>query len=330
MAPMSTSSPLPSAPAAAVPASPADRSAPLGTRLPGPVRVFGWMVLAGAAFAAMGGLIKFAARDLHPFEVAFFRCFFGLVWMLPWLLRRGPAALRTRRLPLYAVRAAIGLIGMLAGFYALRFIALADATALSFTAPLFATVGAAVVLGETVRRRRWTATLLGFAGVLIILRPGATAAEPAAVWTLLAAATSAANMLIVKRLTDTEPTEAVVTWMVVMMTPMTLLAALPFWQWPSTAEWAVLVSIGLCGTIGHLAFTRGFAAGEASLVMTFDYLRMPFAAAIGWMAFGEVPTVWTFAGAAVIAGSATYIAHREARLARTGAGAAGLGKPAGQ
>jgi len=283
------------------------------------MRVAVWMALAGFAFAAMGGLIKFAARDLHPFEVAFFRCFFGLLWMVPWLLRRGPGALRTGRMTLYWARAVIGLVGMLAGFYALRYIALADATALSFTAPLFATVGAALILRETVRRRRWTATLLGFVGVLIILRPGATTVDPAALWTLLAAATTAANVLIVKRLTDTEPTEAVVTWMVVMMTPMTLVAALLFWEWPTPVQLMIMAAIGLCGTLGHLAVTRGFAAGEASLVMSFDYLKMPFAAVIGWLAFGELPTVWTFLGAAVIAGSAAYIAHREATLARAAA-----------
>src|SRR3546814_21187981 len=94
---------------------------------------------------------------------------------------------------------------MLAGFYALRYIPLADATALSFTAPLFATVGAALILRETVRRRRWTATLLGFAGVLIILCPGVTTVAAAALWTLLAAATSAAHIPYVKRLTDTAP-----------------------------------------------------------------------------------------------------------------------------
>jgi len=297
-------------------------------RLPGPVRVVVWMTIAGAAFAAMGGLIKFTARDMHPFEVAFFRCFFGLLWMAPWLLRRGPRALRTRKLPLYATRAVFGLIGMLSGFYALRYISLADATALSFTAPLFATLGAALILRETVRRRRWTATLLGFIGVLIILRPGVTAVDPAALWTLLAAATTAANMLIVKRLTDTEPTEAVVTWMVVMMTPMTLIAALPFWTAPTGEQWLALILLGLCGTIGHLAITRGFAAGEASLVMSFEYIRMPFAAAIGWIVFAEVPTVWTFLGAAVIAGSAAYIAHREAALARAARHRLGLSKPA--
>lgn len=280
------------------------------------MRVAVWMTISGAAFAGMGALIKFAAHDLHPFEVAFFRCLFGLAWMAPWILRRGPRVLRTRRLPLYTVRATVGLVGMLSGFYALRFIALADATALSFTAPLFATVGAALVLGETVRRRRWTATGLGFVGVLIILRPGATVVEPAALWTLVGALTTAINMLIVKRLTATEPSEAVVTWMVVMMTPMTLVAALPFWLTPTPGQLAVLAALGLCGTIGHLAVTRGFAAGEASLVSSFDYLRMPFAAAFGWLAFGEIPTGWTFGGAAVIAGSATYIAHREAALAR--------------
>lgn len=325
-------SPAPLSPAPidqAVQPAPPGRGDPLG-RLPGPMRVAVWMALAGLAFAAMGGLIKYAARDLHPFEVAFFRCFFGLLWMAPWLLRHGPSALRTTKLPLYSARAVIGLVGMLAGFYALRYIALADATALSFTAPLFATVGAALILRETVRRRRWTATVLGFVGVLIILRPGATAVEPAALWTLLAAATSAANMLIVKRLTDTEPTEAVVTWMVVMMAPMTLVAALPFWEWPTWTQLGIMAALGLCGTLGHLAVTRGFAAGEASLVMSFDYLRMPFAAAIGWLAFSEVPTVWTFLGAAVIAGSAAYIAHREATLARAAAGRRAAVEPGDQ
>jgi len=100
---------------------------------------------------------------------------------------------------------------------------------------------------------------------------------------------------------------------------MTLVAALLFWEWPTPVQLMIMAAIGLCGTLGHLAVTRGFAAGEASLVMSFDYLKMPFAAVIGWLAFGELPTVWTFLGAAVIAGSAAYIAHREATLARAAA-----------
>lgn len=285
--------------------------------LSGPVRCAFWMALAGVAFSAMGGLIKFLSGDLHPFQVAFFRCFFGLVWMLPWLLRRGPAALRTRRLPLYLSRAVFGVIGMLSGFYAVAHLALADATALSFTAPLFATVGAALILRERVRLRRWSATLLGFVGVLVILRPGAAAIDPAVVWALLSAATMAANMLIVKRLTDTEPSEAVVTWMVLLLAPLTLVAAVPVWTWPADWHWPYLLAMGLAGTLGHLCITRGFKAADASLAMTFEYVRMPMSAAVGVVVFAERPTVWTFLGAGIVALSSAYIAHRESKLART-------------
>ena len=284
--------------------------------LSGPVRCAFWMVLAGVGFSAMGGLIKFMSTDMHPFQVAFFRCFFGLVWMLPWLIRRGPRALKTKRLPLYLTRATFGVIGMLSGFYALAHLALADATALSFTAPLFATVGAALILRERVRLRRWSATLLGFVGVLVILRPGATAIDPAVFWSLVAAATTAANMLIVKRLTDTEPSEAVVVWMVLMLTPLTLLATLPFWVWPTLEQWPYLAAMGLAGTLGHLCITRGFKAADASLAMTFEYARMPMSAAVGIVIFSEKPTVWTFLGAGIVALASAYIAHRETTLAR--------------
>jgi len=285
--------------------------------LSGPARCAVWMVLAGMAFSTMGGLIKFLAAYMHAFEVAFFRCFFGLLWMLPWLVRRGPTALRTRRFPLYLARGAFGVAGMLGGFYAVAHLDLADATALSFTAPLFATVGAALVLRERVRLRRWSATILGFIGVLVILRPGAGGEiDIAVVASLLGAATMAANMLIVKRLTDTEPTEAVVVWMVVLLAPMTLIAALPVWVWPEPWQWPYLAAMGLAGTLGHLAVTRGFKAADASLAMTFEYVRMPMSAGVGIVVFSERPTVWTFIGAGIVAASSAYIAHRESTLAR--------------
>lgn len=288
--------------------------------LPTPLRVAVWSVLASLAFAAMSGLIKLLSQDLHPFQAAFFRCAFGLMWMLPWLFRRGSGALRTTRMPLYLARAGLGVVGMLAGFYAIGRMPLAEASALSFTAPLFATVGAALILHETVRLRRWTATLLGFAGVLIILRPGFASVDPVAFWMLLSAATMAANSLIMKTLTRTDSTEAVVTWMVLLLAPLTLVAAIPVWQTPSLFHWGLAVALGLSGTLGHLALTRAFAAGEASLVMTFEYVRLPLSALIGMLLFAEMPTVWIFVGAAVIAGSSAYIAHRETRLERSRSG----------
>ena len=112
------------------------------------------------------------------------------------------------------------------------------------------------------------------------------------------------------------PSEAVVVWMVLMLTPLTLLAALPFWVWPTLEQWPYLAAMGLAGTLGHLCITRGFKAADASLAMTFEYARMPMSAAVGIVIFSEKPTVWTFLGAGIVALASAYIAHRETTLAR--------------
>jgi drug/metabolite transporter (DMT)-like permease len=256
---------------------------------------------------------------MHPFETAFFRNLFGLAFMLPWLVRAGLGTLRTRRLALYAWRSALGLASMLCWFAALALIPFAEAVALSFTTPLFATIGAALILGERVRARRWTATLVGFAGVLVILRPGSVALDWGAALAIASMALSAAIALIVKNLTRTEHPDAIATYMVLMMTPMSLVPALFVWSWPDPAIWPWLVAMGAMGSFGHMCFLRSFALAEASAVMPYDYTRMIFASVIGYIAFAEAPDEWTWAGAAIIAGAAIYIARREALLRQTAA-----------
>lgn len=131
-----------------------------------------WMVLSTAIFATGNILIRHATSEVHPFQVAFFRNAFSLLCLLPLVAGTG-LTLRTNRLGLYLSRSATSLCAMLTWFYGLSVVPLADATALAFTLPLFATIGAALFLGETVRLRRWIAVVVGFVGVLIILRPGA-------------------------------------------------------------------------------------------------------------------------------------------------------------
>ena len=131
-----------------------------------------WMVGACLFFAAMSGIIRHVSAELHAFEIAFLRNLFGLAFMMPWLARVGWSGLKTQRIGLYTVRGIIGLAAMLAFFWAITILPLAQVTALSFTAPLFATILAALVLREVVRARRWAAILVGFVGALIILRPG--------------------------------------------------------------------------------------------------------------------------------------------------------------
>ncbi|WP_119460688.1 DMT family transporter [Rhodospirillaceae bacterium SYSU D60014] len=296
-----------------------DRIVPnLSTRTPSSMAAL-WMTGAALFFAGLSGVIRHLTHEMHPFEVAFFRNLFGLAFLLPWLWRAGLGALRTERLGLYVWRAVIGLTAMLTSFSALALLPFAQAVAISFAAPMFATIGAALILREVVRARRWTATVIGFAGVLIILRPGTEGLTVGAALALLSAAISAVSVLIIKHLSRTESSNAIATYMVLLMTPMSLLPALLVWTWPEPDLWWLLVGMGALGTLGHLCYIRAFALADASAVMPYDYTRLVFASIIGYFAFAELPNLWTWSGAAVIVGAAIYIARREARLSQSAA-----------
>ncbi len=293
-----------------------------------------FMVLAALGFSGMNVLVRLAAAELHPFQVAFLRFLFGACFAVPWLLRQG-GGWRSQRLGLHALRACLTTSSALLWFSAVSLLPLAQAVSLNFTAPLFATIGAALFLGEVVRVRRWTATALGFVGVLIIVRPGVTEVSPAMALPLLAAATMTVSVLFVKVLTRTESAPTILFYMNVLPLPFLLVFALFVWQAPSPLGWGLGVAMGALGVTAHFFFTRAFAIADASYVIPFDYVRLPFIAVIAFFAFGEVPDVWTWVGAGVIAGSAIYIARREAQLARAGrasrrpvTGSAGPGGPA--
>ncbi len=286
-----------------------------------PVPVQGALYMTGAAFgfAVMNAIIRELSQALHPFEIAFFRNLFSLLFMLPLLFRGGGLALRTERLGAHLLRALIGLGGMLAWFSALASLPLTEAVALNFTVPLFATIGAALFLGEVVGIRRWSATAVGFLGVLIILRPGFTEITPVMSLPILASLFMASAMLMVKSLSRTETAGTVVLYMVLIATPLSLIPALFVWRWPDTTGLLLLLLLGGIATLAHLAFSRACARADASAVIPFDYLRLPFVGVIGYLVFGELSDLWTWVGAGVIAGAAIYIARREARLARADA-----------
>ncbi len=287
-----------------------------------------FMTLASILFAGMVGIVRHVSETsgLHAFELAFFRNLFGLLFMLPWLMHTGFGGLKTRRLGLYTVRGVFSILAMLSWFWAVTVMPLAEATALSFTTPIFTTILAALVLGEVVRIRRWTATVVGFLGTLLILRPGFVEVSPAALAVLFGAACIAAAIVAMKILARTESPNAIVTYMVLFLTPLSLPPALFVWQWPAAETWPWLVALGAVATAAHLCVTRAFAAADASAVMPLDFVRLPFVALIGYLAFAEQPDLWTWLGAAVIFGATVYITQREARLARASS-AAGRSSP---
>jgi drug/metabolite transporter (DMT)-like permease len=274
------------------------------------------MIGAGASFAIMIVIVRHVSAEQHPFEIAFFRNLFGLAFMLPWIMRTGWEGLRTKRFGLHLFRALIGLAAMLCFFTAISLIPVTEVTALTFTAPLFATVGAVLVLGEKVRLRRWTATAIGFVGTVVILRPGSATLTPAALTALASAAFMAVAILSVKALSRTENPNAIVLYMGLLLTPLSLVGALFVWTTPAPETWPWLVVMGLTATLGQLLMTRAFAAAEASAVLPFDFARLVFVAILGFLLFGERPDLWTWIGAAVIVAATVYIAHREARLGK--------------
>ncbi len=296
------------------------RGSPLSAPLQGAV----YMIAAAFLFATMNGAIRLlgdgvaseGAGGMHPFQIAFFRNLFALSFMLPWLARNGRAGLRTERLKTHLWRAVIGLSAMLCWFSAVAYLPLAEAVALNFTVPFFATAGAALILGEVVRARRWTATAIGFLGVLIIVRPGFAEITPLMALPVIAAGFMAVSVLFVKSLSRTEAPVTIVLYMNLLLTPLSLGPALFVWRSPTLAELGLGAVIGACAVTAHIFFTRAFARCDASAIMPFDYSRLPFVAAIGYLLFDEVPDAWTWVGAAVIAGAAIYIAQREARVAR--------------
>jgi len=299
----------------------AERTLHTGTVLRGAV----WMLLAAICFAAMNGVIRYLSADLHPFVLAFFRNLVGLMFMLPWILRGFGAGLKTDHLGLHFLRSLIGLTAMLGWFWALAHMPLAEAVALNFTMPLFTTLLAIPLLGEVVRLRRWAATVVGFVGVLVILRPGAEAISDTSLIVLAASVFMASAGIAIKKLSRTETNNAIVAYMVIFMTPMALVPALFVWTTPAWSALPWLVAMGGFATLAHQCLTRAFRAADASALMPFDYARLPFTALVGYFAFGQVVGVWTWIGGGIIAAAGLYIAHREVVLgrARTVALAAG-------
>jgi drug/metabolite transporter (DMT)-like permease len=281
--------------------------------LPANVRGAIWIAFAGLILVTMSSMVKSLGASFNSFQIVFFRCAVGTVFMLPLMLRNGFATYATRRPGLHLLRTLAGISAMSCFFYALTRMPLAEATAILFSRPLFTTILAVIVLGELVRWRRATATVVGFIGILVMLRPGAAAFEPAALVAVLGAILAGSTAIIIKKLSATDATVVIVFWFTTGGTVLALIPAILVWRTPTAGEWGLLVLMGLLGLAGQAAMTRAFALGEASAVVSFDYLRLIFAGLIGIVLFAE----WSVTGAAIIIGSTLYIIRREIKLAVT-------------
>ena len=276
------------------------------------------MAAAAACYAILHGSVRYVSSELHPFEITFFRNLFGLIVLAPWFVVHGLKPLRTRRIGLHLLRASSNVIAMLMFFMALSMTPLAQVQALGFTAPLFTTVLAIFILGERVRLRRWTALIAGFIGALIIVRPGFQPIDTGSLLTVASAAIWAFTLITIKLLSRTDSAVTITAYMVLLMSPLSLLPALYYWTWPSPEMWLWLVVCGVSGTIAQLLMAQSFRVADATVVLPFDFTKIVWGALIGYLAFGEVVDIWTWIGAGVIFSGVTYITYRERNLAALG------------
>lgn len=255
-------------------------------------------------------------EGIDPLQLVFFRNLAALVMLAPLLAWRGVEIMRSKVFHLYWARVGISLVSMTSWFYALSLIPIGELTAIGFLAPLFGTLCAIVFLGEKVRVRRWAALVIGFMGAMIILRPGAGSVGLGQGLALVSAFSAGMISILLKHLTSEDDPEKIVFLTTLMMTPLSLAPALFVWTWPAAAIWPPVIIMTLAAVLGHLALVRGFRATEASLVLTFEFSRLPFAIAIAYWMFGEMIDRWSWIGAIIIFASAVYITRREARLRR--------------
>lgn len=278
----------------------------------------GALYMAGAAlcFAVMTSLVRYCSASLPPLQIAFFRNFFAVMFMLPLFARFGLAALHTRHLGLHLTRAVTGVVAMAMWFTAIAVTPLTEAVALNFTLPLFAVIGAALFLKERVGPHRMAATAVGFLGMLVILRPGFQEVTPVMLLPVAAAVFMAVGVLIVKFVSADDKASTSVLYMNLLLTPLSLVPALFVWRTPDLWILTVLAALGFFAMMAHWLLARASAIADASAIIPFDYLRLPFIAVFAYFMFGQLADLWTWVGAAIIAASSIYIARRERRVAR--------------
>jgi len=269
-------------------------------------------MLSGTLFLTIMTVIARQLSDeLHPFEIAFFRCLMGLLVLLPILFREGIRSMRTENIGAMALRSVFHTGGMLMFFMALTMMPIADLSALTFTSPLFITILAVFIFGERLGPRRIASLVIGFFGALIILRPGADVFGIGAVYALASVVSWAGAVIVIKHLSRTNSTVTITIYGLFFLTIFTFIPALFVWTWPTQRELMWLFVLAVVGTIGQLLFTQAMKSADVSLIMPFDFSKIIWASLFGFLFFAEIPSHWTYLGGGIIFASATYVAYRE-------------------
>ena len=268
----------------------------------------------GATFfgSFMGAGVKFLSDDLHPIIICFYRSLMGLILITPFVARNNFKALHTKNMRLQIFRASINIISMICWFSAIGMMHFEKATALGFTTPLFTTVLAVVVLGEVIRFHRTAALLLGFIGIIIIIRPGYVPFEFGTVLMLIASFSFSFVLIFVKKLSATDSSLTIIFYHLLYMTPVFFILSLFYWENINLNQLIIFTLMGASGLLSHWCLAQAFKMSDTTFVMPLQFTKLIWASLIGLFIFTEQPDIWTWIGGIIIFISVVYITYREA------------------
>jgi drug/metabolite transporter (DMT)-like permease len=280
----------------------------IAIRLPAGAEARGvfWITLSILSFTCFMTAGRHVTQSMHPFEALFFRSIFMLAFMMPWALRHDIGPITWRRMGPFAVRGILAMANMTLLLMALALLPVADVSAINFIRPMLTTLLAVALLGEAVNAQRWIAIAVGFAGALVIIRPGFGDINMGVFLALASCATASVTFVLVKTLTGRESPDVIAFFQPVFVMPIAA-ALMPFvWSEPTWLD------VGWCGVLGlfailtHRTMNRAFAAVELSFLQPLDFIRLPLAAALGWFAFGDVTDIYTWIGGTIIFAASIY------------------------
>ena len=274
------------------------------------LRAIIFMLFGGLSIAVMQAAVKLVASDLHPFIITLYRAGLVFIVLSPILFWQGRAAFKTSSIGLQVLRSVIGGLGMLCVFTGLSMISLAEVTVLLFTVPIFATLFSICFMAEEVGISRWAAIFVGFLGIVIIARPEGSFST-GHLLILCAALSWSMSVLIAKKLTEKDTIISITFWQAMGCVPLAFIASLFVWEMPSFEQIGALLGIAILGTIGHALLYAALKVGHVSVILPFDYIRIMWSAGLGYLLFGQLPTLHLYIGSLLIIGATAFLSYRE-------------------
>jgi drug/metabolite transporter (DMT)-like permease len=285
----------------------------ISNNLPAPLMAISFMIISGLFFVVMHSAVKYLSKEVHIFEIAFFRCALVIFVLAPIIFQQGRSIFKTKQPKMQLLRITTNSVAMLCFFYGISTTPLAQLTTLGFTVPIFATILAVTFMKEKIRLRRTTALIIGFIGTIIVMRPDISI-ELGALLIIFSSFLWSICLIFIKKLTQTDSAVTISLYFGIGMIPATFALAFPVMEIIDLRQFIILLFIAITGTLAQTIMNYALKKGELALLLPFDFLRLIWSVLIGYALFAEEPTFTLWIGGFLIISSTSYIAWREAKL----------------